>query len=206
MKLIKTKDDSNTLYSDKYNETFHSISGALEEAEKKFIEPCKVKSGMKILDIGFGLGYNSGMAVFKAKKIEIISLENDINVLEELQKIDVPSWFKESYKIIKKAAKELEYKDNDVFIKILLGDARETIKKIEDKFDAVFLDPFSPPKNPELWTVEFFKEIKKKMKENAVLSTYSCAGKVRRNLKEAGFEVKDGPIVGRRAPGTIAFF
>ena len=42
------------------------------------------------------------------------------------------------------------------------------------------------------------------MNKNAILSTYSCAGIVRRNLKEAGFKVADGPIVGRRAPGTLA--
>jgi len=58
MKLVKTKDDSYTFYSDEYNEGYHSISGALDEALRKFIEPCKIKNGMKILDVGFGLGYN----------------------------------------------------------------------------------------------------------------------------------------------------
>jgi tRNA U34 5-methylaminomethyl-2-thiouridine-forming methyltransferase MnmC len=42
------------------------------------------------------------------------------------------------------------------------------------------------------------------MEKGAILATYSCAGQVKRNLKEAGFEIKDGPVVGRRAPGTIA--
>ena len=40
------------------------------------------------------------------------------------------------------------------------------------------------------------------MNKDAILATYSCAGIVRRNLKEVGFKVKDGPIVGRWAPGT----
>ena len=42
------------------------------------------------------------------------------------------------------------------------------------------------------------------MKQNTKLSTYSCAKFVRNNLKEAGFAVKDGPIIGRSSPGTIA--
>ena len=42
------------------------------------------------------------------------------------------------------------------------------------------------------------------MKSGARLATYSCAGKVRRALTEVGFEVIDGPIVGRRSPSTIA--
>ena len=42
------------------------------------------------------------------------------------------------------------------------------------------------------------------MKKESKLATYSCAGQVRRNLKEVGFKIKDGPCVGRRAPSTIA--
>jgi len=201
MELVKTKDNSFTLHSEEYDETYHSVTGALEEAEKKFIEPCGIKSGMTVLDIGFGLGYNVGMALYKSKKIKIISLEKEI---PDIQNIKVPFYFGKTFEIIKKAAKDLEYKDENVEIKILLGDARETIKQIHEKFDAVFLDPFSPPKNPELWTLEFFKEIYNRMKPNAVLATYSCAGIVRRNLKQVGFDVKDGPRVGRRSPGTIA--
>ena len=69
----------------------------------------------------------------------------------------------------------------------------------------MFLDPFSPPKNPELWTESFFREVKKLMKPKAILATYSCARIVRDNLKKAGFIVKDGPIIGRRSPSTLAY-
>jgi len=201
MKLVKTKDSSYTFYSSKYKEAYHSISGALEESLKKFVEPCKVKDGMKILDICFGLGYNAGMAIYKAKNLKIVSLEKEI---PDISQIKVPAWFEKTYKKIRTCTKNLSYKDKDVEIKIIIGDACETIKKIKGKFDVVFLDPFSPKKNPELWTAEFFKEIKKRMKKNAVLATYSCAGIVRRNLKKAGFEIRDGPCVGRRAPSTLA--
>ncbi len=204
MKLVKTKDNSYTFYSKIYDETYHSVSGALDEALRKFIEPCKIKDRMKILDIGFGLGYNVGMALFKAKNLEIISLEKNKQLLDEIQDVMVPDWFKESYDKVKKCAKNLEYKDKNYEIKILIGDARETIKELNEKFDAVFLDPFSPKKNPELWTKDFFKEIKKRMKKEALLATYSCARLVRKNLKDAGFIVEDGPCVGRRAPSTIA--
>ena len=54
MKLVKTNDNSYTFHSDKYDETYHSTSGALEESLKKFVEPCGIKDGMNILDIGFG--------------------------------------------------------------------------------------------------------------------------------------------------------
>ena len=86
---------------------------------------------------------------------------------------------------------------------MIFDDAREKIKEISEKADFVFFDAFSPDKVPEMWTKEFFSDIFNKMKENGKLSTYSCARFVRDNLKQAGFEVKDGPIIGRRSPSTI---
>lgn len=205
MKKIITKDSSITYFNEKYQEHYHSTSGAEEEAIKKFVEPCSIKERDKvnILDICFGLGYNSAAALdsFKGKKISIIALENDIDIINEIQNIN--SNFK-SFGIIKKAVKDLEYNDNKISIKIILGDARQTIKNIKEKFGIIFLDPFSPKKCPELWTEEFFKDIKNLMSKNSILTTYSCATKVRNSLQLAGFKVKDGPCIGRRSPSTIA--
>jgi len=203
MKKIVTADGSATYYNDKYEECYHSKTGAVEEAEKKFVEPAKIKSGMKILDICFGLGYNSMAAMKKAKKLKITALEKDPGILKKIIRNKVRGYEKE-YRKIREAAKNLFYKDKDAEIKIITGDATKTIKKLDEKFDAVFLDPFSPPKNPELWTEKFFKEIKKRMKSGARLTTYSCARTIRNNLKKAGFKVTDGPKVGRRGPSTIA--
>ena len=55
-----------------------------------------------------------------------------------------------------------------------------------------------------MWEEGFFKDICSKMKMGGVLATYSCATHVRINLVKAGFDVTDGPSVGRRAPSTIA--
>ncbi len=203
MRKIITKDGSLTYYNENYDETYHSKTGAIEESEKKFIEPAKIKPGMKILDVCFGLGYNSMAAIKKAKRITITALEKDEEILKKIQRINVRGYKKE-YGIIKKAAKEKYYKDKNVEIRIVMGDATKTIIKIDERFDAVLHDPFSPPKNPEMWTEKFFREVKKRMRKGARLTTYSCARTVRDNLKAAGFKVYDGPRVGRRGPSTIA--
>ncbi len=201
---VKTRDGSLTIYSEKYSETYHSISGAFEEAFKKFAIPCKIKGKMKILDICFGLGYNSAAAIKLSKSLKIVGLEKDEEILKAIQKITVPKFIEKEYKIIRDAANKLYYKEGDLEIKIVLGDARETIKTLNEKYDAVFLDPFSPKKNPELWTTEFLSNVWKRMKNGAILTTYSCAKIVRKNLSSVGFLVLDGPIVGRRSPSTIA--
>lgn len=209
MKLIKTRDNSYTYYNEEYDEHYHSTTGAIEEAFKKYVEPCKIKPGMKILDVCFGLGYNSAAALHKTRKLKIYALENDPKILEKIQQVKVPYYLINAYSMIRKAAKALEYNDSFAGIKIYLGDALEEIKKInfekeKEKFDAVFLDPFSPSKCPRLWSETFLNDIFLRMKKKGILATYSCASMVRQNLKKAGFKVYDGPCVGRRTPSTIA--
>ena len=213
---LKTMDGSETLYNEEYKEYYHSKSGAVEESVEKYVKPCNIKELAEkghvcILDIGFGLGYNAIAAVDTALKsnknseIEIISLEKNLR-LEDLK--NIKNSFKH-YKIIEKLefdpiTKSYIYEDKNIFLKIKIGDASLEIKKLKKKFDAVFHDPFSPSKNPELWTADFFKDVFSLMKQDAVLATYSYARKVRDNLREAGFEVYDGPVVGRRSPCTLA--
>ena len=212
MKQIITGDNSITFENPVYEQAYHSLSGALSEAKLKYAEPCKIaekaKSGsLTILDICFGLGYNSLLAIHTAKasnpkcKIKIYALEMDPQVFGLINKIDMDQEYAAIYNMIKRLSKDkLSIKQGGVDLQLHLGDARETILEIKDKADAVFLDPFSPPKNPELWTEEFFSNIHARMKKSAILATYSCAALVR-----AGFDVKDGPHAGRYAPSTLAF-
>lgn len=208
MELIITKDNSITYFNEQYQETYHSKSGAVEESIKKFVEPANIqdKSELKILDICFGLGYNSAAAIDAVNsdcKINIIGLEKDPKIIEKIQEVN-PCF--DSYNIIKKLTlQNLNLIQDNVQIQILLGDARSTIKQLNQKFDVIFLDPFSPKKCPELWTEEFFKDIKRLTKKGTILTTYSCARIVRQNLEKVGFKIKNGPCVGRRAPSTIAY-
>ncbi len=210
MKKVVTADDSITFHNELYDETYHSVSGAKEEAIKKFAEPCGIAGfeKVKILDICFGLGYNSAAALdlFQGNDIEIIGLENDEAIIDNILELDAPF---DSYGFIHVLAEEKElliHVNNRIYLKLLMGDARQSIASLPDEyFDVIFLDPFSPKKSPELWTKDFFAEIYRVSKPGARLATYSCARVVRDNLKAVGFAVKDGPVVGRRAPGTIAF-
>ena len=223
MKQVKTKDDSITFHNPEFDETYHSTSGAREEAVKKFVEPCEVarvaQTGkIKILDICFGLGYNTAAALDAIKEnnpgcvVEIIALENDPEVIKTMLEVDSSVFG--SYEILQTIIlSKKPIMDNEVIsvregkfcFELLMGDARDWIKGLGGKdFDCVFLDPFSPKKCPELWTEEFFHCIFASMKQGGILATYSCARSVRDNLKKAGFEVRDGPSVGRKAPSTIA--
>jgi len=203
MKEVLTKDGSYTCYNEDFKENYHSVSGAFEEAFKKYIEPCGVKDGFKILDVCFGLGYNTCAALDTARNLKIVCLEYDKKVLKELQSLKIPQNII-NFEIIKKVAKNFVYKDENYDIKLILGDARQTIQEVGEKFDAIFLDPFSTRKNPELWTLQFFKELRRCLKDEGILATYSSSIHVRAGLLEAGFNLSNGPIVGRTMPSTLA--
>jgi hypothetical protein len=85
------------------------------------------------------------------------------------------------------------------------GDARECIFKTNMKYDVVFLDAFSSQKDPSLWTIDFLREIKNRMNNNSVLSSYSKSTPFRSALIKLGFNVSKN-IINNQEVGTIASY
>ncbi|MCU0536646.1 MAG: MnmC family methyltransferase [Hydrococcus sp. Prado102] len=218
--LRLTDDGSFTFFSDEFSETFHTSSGAELEAQKKFVEPCqlaeKAERPLKILDICYGLGYNSAAALKTIWAInpdchvEIIALERDKTIPEQAiaHKL-LDRWSPRIAELLQKFAQSHQIQTPRLTAQLLLGDARQTIKQVQEsgfQADAIFLDPFSPPKCPQLWTVEFLSIVAQCLKRDGRLATYSCAASVRTALQLARLQVGASNSVGRRSPGTISSF
>ena len=82
IEIFKTQDGSIGLYDKNLDEIFHSKFGAKTEAFEKFIEPALIykNKSIKILDICYGIGYNTKSALnflSKDKNIIIDALELD---------------------------------------------------------------------------------------------------------------------------------
>ena len=88
-------------------------------------------------------------------------------------------------------------KDNSLEIKESSNDY------CNDKYDAVFLAPFSPGVSPELYTIEFLSGIKSLLKNEGMLLTYTSSAAVRYAMINSGLHVGEGPSFGRSG-GTIA--
>lgn len=214
MEKITTRDGSETFLNKKVNESYHSYTGAVEEAREKFCKPAKIKElasigKFRLLDVFFGLGYNSAMAISIALQenpkciIEVIGLENDTKIIDKIQEVAPNISFFEKFKQLSK--QNLSFNEENVTVTIILDDAHKTVQELgPDSFDVVFYDPFSPKTAPCMWCRKLFKEMYRVMKKNATLCTYSCARVVRENMTKAGLVYFDGPKVGRRGPGTVA--
>jgi tRNA U34 5-methylaminomethyl-2-thiouridine-forming methyltransferase MnmC len=210
-----TGDGTPTLMVPEYSEAMHSSSGAYEEALLKHVKPSRVlelESGsISVLDIGFGIGYNLLALLFEAslsplkKKLRIISCEFERTYHQHMKTIRFNDRRDEQYAKLAKLYADGYYCDGQIDAVMLFGDARNHALSFSGMdFDAVFHDPFSPSKNPELWSVEFFKAIRRGINEHGILTTYSSAFQARGAMIEAGFRIAGGPSVGGKREGTLA--
>jgi len=206
MKEVITNDGTLTLKSEKFNECYHSSEGALSETLYKHIYPAfsvVKKDEIKILDICFGLGYNTFLSILnrpKNTKLKIYSPEFDEQLVKSLKGFQYPKEFESIKHIIDEVSQNYFYKDEFIEIEVFIGDAREYIKKLEN-IDIVYQDAFSPKVNTELWTIEYFRDIEKLNPK--IITTYSVATPVRYALYSLGYNIYTHPYDNIRL-GTLA--
>ena len=216
-----TADGSFTFFSTEFGESFHSSQGAKEEALLKFVKPCQLahkaqQPVLRLIDVCYGLGYNTAAAleVIWANNpschVELIALELDPTVPRaSIAQSLLSSWSPPIPQWLEFLATSLCLKTKQLSAELRLGDARETIQQLRQsnfQADAIFLDPFSPPRCPQLWTVEFFQQLAGCCATDGKLATYSCAASVRHALLDVGFKIGSTSQVGGRQPGTVASF
>ena len=204
-------------------ETLHTSTGAISEAFEKFIKPMKFDytKDIAILDICAGLGYNSSAAIddfLKNSKDSSLTIDMvEISPATLACGLLVPSPIK-AHDITRKAIEEelinIDYATlelekteipSNIDINVFVEDARQSVQKLKDKsYDAIFLDPFSQNMAPELFSLEFFKEFRRIIKDRGIVATYTSSAPVRAAFIEAGFYIGLGPIFGRKQGGTLA--
>lgn len=220
-----TADGSFTFYSPQFGETFHSQRGAKAEADEKFVHPCLLpqlaakSSRINIIDVCYGLGYNTAAALTAIWQINphchvtLYGLENDPQVPRQaIANGLLQGWPKLVQEILQDLAQTETVNREFLTAHLVVGDARQTLLSVvhqQVKADAIFLDPFSPPKCPQLWTVEFLRHLGDRLAPTGRLATYCSAAAVRHGLQQAGLSIAtmgDGqpPHPRRRPLGTLA--
>ena len=224
--FVLTDDGSYSINSKEINhkvETLHTSTGAISESFEKFIKPMKFDydSDIAILDICAGLGYNSSAAIsdfmehgsnsnLKIDMVEIshatlacgLLVPSPISAHDITKKAIENELIKQDYATL--SFEKCEIPEN-ISINVYIEDARQTVQSLEDDtYDAIFLDPFSQNMAPELFSLEFFKEFRRVIKDDGIIATYTSSAPVRDGFIEAGFYIGLGPIFGRKQGGTLA--
>lgn len=193
--VIITDDGSETLFSKRYNEACHSRAGASLETKLHYLKACEVaekltaKEEVRILEVGFGTGlgfletYELALELKMEHKLKFISLEIDPALVNRFFS---------------------EHEGKFPQLQVITGDARETIKEISGPFDCIYQDAFSPRRNPELWSVEWFRELARLSHRETILSTYSASSRIRKSMLECDWRLFPGAKFGPKRSATIA--
>lgn len=201
--IITTGDGSKTIQLADWNEQYHSIHGAIAEAQHVFI-----RSGLEhwvdldesrdvsILEIGFGTGLNAFLTFLEAK-------HKGINVFYtgvEAYPVSFSEIEQLNYATLLKASESdfLTLHDIDWELPVSIDSNFSLTKKKqffseineEATFDIIYFDAFGPRVQPDLWTEAIFKSMYLALKKEGVLVTYSAKGSVRRAMQTVGFTVE----------------
>ena len=192
---VLTKDGSYSLRSVFFQENFHSLLGALEETKSKFTATSNLRrfkgKSLNVLDICFGLGYNSASLLDELIKqksnLNLYTLEIDKKPLEYSLRNEsfFKLWDPKVRTIFESLYRKNYFEDQFFKCSVLWGDAREEINIIPSsiKFDLIYLDGFSPQKCPQVWTIEFLSKVTEKLNPQVYLITYSSSAAVRKTLR-----------------------
>ncbi|MBC7803519.1 MAG: bifunctional tRNA (5-methylaminomethyl-2-thiouridine)(34)-methyltransferase MnmD/FAD-dependent 5-carboxymethylaminomethyl-2-thiouridine(34) oxidoreductase MnmC, partial [Candidatus Parcubacteria bacterium] len=198
-------------YSATYDDIYHSAEGGLAQAHHVFLkgnglpERWRGRRSFTILETGFGFGL-SFLATWKAwlehpgrsERLHFVSIEKhpfEVSNLRSLWDED-RELKKQSGELIARwpmlvpGMHRIEFEGGKVVLTLFLGDVADGLPQVELAADAIFLDGFSPQKNPEMWMPPLLRHLGRLAAPGATLATWSVAAAVRMALEGAGFAIE----------------
>ena len=222
--LVVTADGSLTLRHPEHGEDYHSSIGAAFESENLYLGRSSFSDRLKqqnqplqVLDVGLGLAYNAMTTLDRwyiapqAGPLHMVSLEVNHDLVEVLVGGKAPwakAWPKRWHNFTGSMrhkngqwSGQIQHPDGSLADwNILVGDAQ--VKEIElvggRLFDFIWQDPFSPAKNPGLWSSAWFSKLRQVSAPDAELLTYSVARAVKQGLEEGGWQWQKIPGHGHK--------
>ncbi|MBT8375633.1 MAG: tRNA (5-methylaminomethyl-2-thiouridine)(34)-methyltransferase MnmD [Bacteroidia bacterium] len=209
-KIISTADGSKTIQLEEWNEQYHSIHGAKQEAEHVFIEHGLLfcidsiskynKQELSIMEMGFGTGLNAYLTLIASHKqrqnINYVGIEAFPVASKELDQLNYTSLchpqFETYFHSIHNTGWEEKYQINNRFW-LTKKEIHFNAISAQDDYHLIYFDAFGPRVQPELWEESMFLKMYMALKTQGVLVTYSAKGSVRRAMESVGFKVERLP-------------
>ena len=213
-KIVTTSDGSKTIQIEDWNEQYHSLHGAIQEANHVFLKHgllfyCEINgytefnlesNPISILEIGFGTGLNAFLTLIKAEEhnlnINYVGVEaypvtldeikqlNYIELISDRHASEFTKMHDSSWEEVHCITSSFQLEKQQQFFKDI---------KAENIFNIIYFDAFGARVQPELWTEDIFKIMYTALKKNGVLVTYAAKGSVRRAMQSVGFVVERLP-------------
>lgn len=220
-------DAENRPISPLFGDIYHTNAGALQQAESVFLAGNGLPQGWRnrhnfvILELGFGFGVNF-LATLKAWKndaespkfLEYFAIEKFPLKINDFLHFHPLKNFKELDEIAAQYPPAaagfytltFEHGNKHCLLRLILGDVEKFLPTLDAKIDAIFLDGFSPAKNPEMWTENVAKALWRLSFYGTTLASWSVSGAVRRNLESSEFALKKEKGLGQKRERLTGFF
>lgn len=203
-------------YSPRFGDRYHSELGGLSQAREVFLKGCGLpaawaeQSQWCVLETGFGLGLNF-LVTWQAWKIDPLrprllhfvsteafpasaedvlrSARTHLDLLPFANELQGQLWG------LLPGIHRLVFEGGRVLLTLCIGDAKAMLREQSFVADSVYLDGFSPQRNPDIWDVPTFKAVARCCRRGTRVATWTVARSVRDALAQCGF------VMGK-VPGT----
>ncbi|HKQ39809.1 MAG TPA: MnmC family methyltransferase [Verrucomicrobiae bacterium] len=212
--LVKLRNGAFSLRSLEYGETMHPAIGPLAEAEALYVRQLQIAvraadhdRPFVVWDVGLGAAANA-IAVLNAtpgRQLLLLSFDSTTEPLRfAVAHTTELEYLKPFHAQLESLLTHREARFERVIWQLHLGNFPELLNNALPPPDAILFDPFSPAKNPEMWTVELFQRVFGALERPCSLANFSRSTLFRVSLLLAGFYVGHGEPVARKEETTIA--
>lgn len=205
--IITTSDGSKTIQIEGWNEQYHSIHGALQEAKhvyinaglKTFLERQPKQNALTLLEIGFGTGLNALLTALESLNISQEICYHGIEAYpveaEELQALGYDTLIGSDPSIFQNIHNCSWHENHKILPHFSIVKRQAFFSDIDEAnaFDVIYFDAFGPRVQPDLWIESIFKKMYEALRPNGLLVTYCAKGSVRRCMQAVGFKVERLP-------------
>ena len=200
-------------------QTFHPGIGPLAEAnilhvqQQQLLERCNQTQKFIIWDVGFGASANAIVALEALKNcqsdIEIYSFDRSLDpihfAIEHASELEyILPYLAPVQELIEKKMVQVT---PHLRWHLEMGDFREEMLRSDiPRPNAIFYDPYSLTINIELWTLDFFQQLRKCLDDATpcMLTNYTRSTVMRVTWLLAGFYVGVGATIGEKEETSIA--
>ena len=209
-----------TPYSEAFDDLYHHVAGGPAQAEHVFLQGNGLpqrwakRERFVILETGFGFGLNFLVTLnawrrHPGGKLHSVAVEKHPFSLQDLRTLH------ERYPNLKKEAADLHSiwpmlvsgghraELGNVVLTLFFADIK-ILRELRLAADAIYLDGFSPAKNPDMWSPQLMRNVSRLAAPEATAATWSVATPVRASLERVGFAVEKRAGFGHKKEMLVA--
>jgi len=224
--LVRLRNGTFSVRARAYAETMHPGLGPTAEAEALYVRQLRMVERLAfhqgefvVWDVGMGAAANA-LTVLRATrglaaKLRLVSFDNSAGSLEFALKHTrelgyFEGWESLVHRLLDERTATRADTTGSVNWELHLADfpslLREAPAQLLPKPDAILFDPFSPARNPAMWTQPLFADLFGLLNPSrpCALATYSRSTMLRVTLLLAGFFVGHGKATGMKEETTVA--